>query len=535
MPDAPSLPLDDTPGGPLDQVILRLAKHTPQQCRHALDMFKLEARHFRERGRESAAIPERLHELEARAIRSPRRHDGRCGRPGGARPENQRPQVICRAERTTAPQTQPIHGAMTRPRFHDEDSERMLIGAAFIDSSVLDRVGLAPEAFFSARNALIWRALLEMHAENQPLDAILVAERANSPSITSPDLMSDVIACPTAANAEFHANVVRKHATTRRVLRAAGHIRDLHRRGEAEGDELLDAAMEAFSAINVGQSSEAVTIGQLVKERFAQLDRMCEARENGAEPITGVPTGLPSLDRAIAGLQPGIVTLLAGRPGMGKSALALQMADHASARGHGVHVFSLGGLRRGLRRPVAVHGCPGTDHTNTDRAAAQGRYAGPDAAGGRPVPAQEAGAIREAAACRPKPVVREVRRIRKDNGTKLVIVRLHPAPGQAPALPERELRDRPHDESPGRCPPRRIIWPTWSCASSTAIARNATINGRASLICATPGRWSKLPSACWPCTGAASTDRRAVALTTTTAIPTTDVRVMTSGNGVWRF
>lgn len=306
------------------------------------------------------------------------------------------------------------------PRYHDEDSERSLIGAAFIDASVLDRVGLPSQAFFSPRNALIWRLLLELHADNKPLDPILVAERANTPSITSADLANDIVFC-VASNAEFHADVVRKHATTRKVLRAAAHITELHKRGEAEGDELLDAAMEAIAAINVGTPSEAVTVGQLVKERFAEFDRMLQARQDGDEPITGVPTGLPSLDRQLAGIQPGIITIVAGRPGMGKSALALQIADHASARGHGVHVFSLEdsdaayadrSLATGARVPttrIRTAQLQRGDMLGLMRRAAD--------LGRRKRWRYQKGSSMSAEA-----VVREVRRIRKENDTRLVIV-----------------------------------------------------------------------------------------------------------------
>lgn len=306
------------------------------------------------------------------------------------------------------------------PRYHDEDSERSLIGAAFVDASVLDRVGLPPDTFFSPRNQLIWRLLLELHADNQPLDAILVAERANTPQVTLADLAAYTVA-GVPSIAEHHAAVVRKHATTREVLRAAAHITELHKRGEAEGDELLDAAMAAISAINVGKQSDALTIGQVVKERFAQLDQMLKARENGEEPITGVPTGLPSLDRAIAGVQPGIVTIVAARPGMGKSAFAMQVADAASANGHGVHVFSLEDTRAAYAdRSLSTGARVPTTRIRTarlergDMLAINRRAA--DLCGRKKWRYQDVGGMSAEA------VVRDVRRIRKDNDTRLVII-----------------------------------------------------------------------------------------------------------------
>ena len=220
----------------------------------------------------------------------------------------------------------------------DKDAERALVGAALLDDTVVDAVALASGCFADGDLRRVWRAMAILRGEGKPLDALLVARRAEvAPSLLSRCAMATL----TVTNAEHYAEVVREHALTRAVLTAATELVDVHRRQRVTGCELLDAALKAFTAIDVGQPRCALTIGEIVRERLVQLEEIGQARQNGESYLTGVPTGIDALDNLLGGLQRGIVTMLAGRPAMGKSALALGCADAASAQGCGVHVFSL--------------------------------------------------------------------------------------------------------------------------------------------------------------------------------------------------
>ena len=223
-------------------------------------------------------------------------------------------------------------------KLYDPDAERALVGAALLDASVLDLVELPAESFLDLALRRVWAAMLALHVQDQPIDAITAAAQAQVP----PALLSEcALATPTAANAEHYAAIVREHALTRAVLAASAEVADLHRLGKAAGGELLGAALQAFTRIDLGLPGQAIPIGEVIKQRFRELAQIADARERGELALTGVPTGIDALDDVLGGLQPGIVTILAGRPGMGKSALALGITDAASARGHGVHVFSL--------------------------------------------------------------------------------------------------------------------------------------------------------------------------------------------------
>lgn len=244
---------------------------------------------------------------------------------------------------------------MTAPLF-DVTAERAVIGAALLEPSVLERVELESRHFAGIQERVAWQTMLDMRAEGVAVDPILVAERSNlAYSMLSQCLLDTV----TADNAEFYANVVREYAITRAVLMATEGIKDMHRRGEAAGSELLGAALKSITAIDIERPQRALRIGQLIRERFLELDALAERRARGESALTGVPTGLDSLDNLLSGIQPGIVTVLAGRPAMGKSALALGIADSATAHGFGVHVFSLEDARsayadRSLARTARV-------------------------------------------------------------------------------------------------------------------------------------------------------------------------------------
>ena len=304
------------------------------------------------------------------------------------------------------------------PRLHDPHAEQALIGAALLDASVPDRVSLEPRVFLDSQCQRAWRAILELRAEGTPLDTVLIEERAQIPL---PFLGQCAMATPTADNAEHYADVVRRHALTRAVLRAVGEIGELHRRGKAEGAELLGAALQKITAIDIDRPQRALAIGDLVKERFAELDRLVEARATGQEVFTGVPTGLEPLDNLLSGIQPGIVTLLAGRPAMGKSALAQAIADAASELGHGVHVFSLEDARSAYADRVMARGARvPTERIRTGRLQRQD---------------MEPMTLRAAALCKrhnwlyddvssisADEIVRAVRRERVANDTRLVVV-----------------------------------------------------------------------------------------------------------------
>lgn len=304
-------------------------------------------------------------------------------------------------------------------KLFDPDAERALIGAALIEPSVLDRVALTPAHFAGIQERRVWQAMLELHADKQPLDALLIADREDA--ITPTYMAECALATPTADNAEYYADIVREYAITRAVLGAVEQLRALHRRGEARGAALLDAATRAISDIELDRSRQALTMGQLIRQRFAELDAILAARERGERALTGITTGIDKLDTILGGLQPEIVTVVAGRPGMGKSALAQGIADAATAAGHGVHVFSLEDAQSAYAdRALARVGRIPTEHIRTARLT---RGDMPRVMGAATeLTRRKRWLYEDVSDISAEELVRAVRRERERNGTELVIV-----------------------------------------------------------------------------------------------------------------
>jgi replicative DNA helicase len=223
---------------------------------------------------------------------------------------------------------------------HDPHAEFALCGAALIDAGVLDAVDVQPDQFFDMRLRRVWEVMRALHAEGAPVDEITVPDRAG-PGITPALLAECAVATPISGNADHWAEIVRRHALTRDVLLAITNVTQKHSDGLLEGKDLLDAALSAVTRIDVGRPGTTLTIGDLVRRRMRQLDEIAAARARNEHCLPGVPTGIPALDVETGGYPLGLLTILAARPGMGKSAWLLESTEAATCAGYGAHVFSV--------------------------------------------------------------------------------------------------------------------------------------------------------------------------------------------------
>jgi len=144
---------------------------------------------------------------------------------------------------------------------------------------------------------------------------------------------------PTAANIAYYARIIREKAILRQLINSATDIATRGFEEQGNVDEFLDAAEKViFDIAEKKIKSAFVSVGDMIKDTLKAVERLYERKEL----VTGVPTGFKDLDKLTAGLQPSELIIVAGRPSMGKTAFALNIATYASLNaGIGVAVFSL--------------------------------------------------------------------------------------------------------------------------------------------------------------------------------------------------
>ena len=185
--------------------------------------------------------------------------------------------------------------------------------------------------FEHPRLASAWKAIRSMAAAGDPVDAISVAdriEREETGLVVMPVLleaMRDPAGWP-----ELHEEKIRDAWVERKTFQA--FIETHHAREQGIlGPELLDEALRRLAEIDVAETGRSKSIGDLVRDRYRAIGELLDAQLRGEVATTGIHTGIRDLDALLGGIQLGICTVLAGRPGMGKSALGQTLCDNASA------------------------------------------------------------------------------------------------------------------------------------------------------------------------------------------------------------
>lgn len=234
-----------------------------------------------------------------------------------------------------------------RPAFKHyipNDLEKSVLGGIFIKPDLLFQLDwLEVDHFGNMQCQLVFGAMRNLEARNVPVDVSTVGDELDrNGTLDSAGGFAFLGECtfnvPTADNVLAYAHQVRDASLNRRVRVA---LAEVAYSDEQSGAELLSMALASISKLDAGQPDDACTIKDVIKRRLKRLGEIEEERRNGTTTLTGYPTGIERLDEKIGGFQPKIVTVVAARPGMGKSSLGLATADACSNAGYGAHVFSL--------------------------------------------------------------------------------------------------------------------------------------------------------------------------------------------------
>jgi replicative DNA helicase len=228
------------------------------------------------------------------------------------------------------------------------EAEQSVLGAILLENEAINQALeiLSHEDFYRESHREIFRAMVELSDRSQPVDAITLTDALRSKGaleqIGGPGYIAELAdAVPTAANVAHYARIVREKAVLRSLATIATDIASSAYEASADVDEFLDEAEHRIFEISERRIKPSFhTMPELTRESLKLLERLYENREL----VTGVPTGFKDLDVLTAGLQPSDLVVLAARPSMGKSALALNIAAYAAMEAQpkrGVAFFSL--------------------------------------------------------------------------------------------------------------------------------------------------------------------------------------------------
>ena len=217
---------------------------------------------------------------------------------------------------------------------HNVEAEKALLGSVMIRPEVMhDVVDLVGEkSFYSPQHALIWSALFELHSKSTPIDLLSLSarlkERGALEQIGGMSYLTELInTVPSSANAVHYGEIVEKKHIMRELLRAAEHITGLGYDEEADLHDILENAEKSLYAVtNKTGSHKFVALKDTLTEAWDRLDHLHKTKDE----LRGVPTGFAELDSKLNGFQKSDLIILAGRPSMGKTALALDFIRKAA-------------------------------------------------------------------------------------------------------------------------------------------------------------------------------------------------------------
>ena len=229
---------------------------------------------------------------------------------------------------------------------HSVEAEQSVLGSMLIDARCVPTVieALKPEDFYLRQNREIYETIYAMFNYSLTIDPVTVLDQMKQAGVydenTSRSYMLQLMEItPTAANIKEYVAIVKDKSLLRRIAQTAGDLTAMVREGSGTAQEVLEAAEQRIYAIRQGRASQGLehisTVILGVYDRLAEL-----AASDSAVP--GLSTGLPDVDMAISGLNKSDLILLAARPGMGKTSMALNILLHAGKfSGKAVVFFSL--------------------------------------------------------------------------------------------------------------------------------------------------------------------------------------------------
>lgn len=234
---------------------------------------------------------------------------------------------------------------------HDDDAEKALLGSILLNNKILDDVAdkLKPEFFYDPRHQVIYNLMLELWGQNKPIDVIFLlnsfessnlAKDLDQSQIIDKEFLLELISKSSLSSVpEETAKIVKDKHLLRTIIETSDDLKILALNKNTSPDDILDAAQKKLYEISMDNvDKNFVSIKEILVDTFERISYLRERKDE----VRGVPTGFTDLDKILNGFQNSDLIILAARPSMGKTALALEMAKRIALNSKvGVAMFSL--------------------------------------------------------------------------------------------------------------------------------------------------------------------------------------------------
>jgi replicative DNA helicase len=232
---------------------------------------------------------------------------------------------------------------------HNTEAEEAVIGSLLIDPEAILKTAifLKPEAFYREKNQWLYEACLALYERNEAINQITVAQelsrRGKLEEVGGMGFLSYLVSVlPTSVHVEYYAQIVHRLSVMRRLIVAAGQIAAIGYEAEPDLDSALSRAEDVLFRVRRGESPRDFVHVRRVLEQYWEESGLVPDHSDTAGRLPHVNTGFPALDELLGGMQRSDMIILAARPSLGKSSLALCIARNAAVeQGAQVALFSL--------------------------------------------------------------------------------------------------------------------------------------------------------------------------------------------------
>ncbi|MCD2255862.1 replicative DNA helicase [Agrilactobacillus fermenti] len=253
----------------------------------------------------------------------------------------------------------------------DNEAEQSVLGAVFLSSDALVEAMeyLEPEDFYKKAHQLIFQAMIDLNDRNEAIDTVTIKNILDGKNqledIGGISYLAELaIAVPTAANVTYYAKIVKEKAMTRQLINVATKIVSKGYENEDDVTTLLDDAERDILAVSEQRGNTGFqSISDVLQESLKNIDNLSQNNDD----ITGLPTGYRELDKITAGLHEDELIILAARPGVGKTAFALNIAQNIGTKtDNTIALFSLEmGAEQLVNRMLCAEGSIESNHLRT--------------------------------------------------------------------------------------------------------------------------------------------------------------------------